>query len=271
MSEPILEVENITFRYDMRQETEILNNVTFSVNRGEWVAIIGHNGSGKSTLAKILVGLLTPEKGRIHIAGIEMKEFSKWDARRRIGLVFQNPENQFIGTSVQDDVAFALENMNLSYEEMKKRVEDALEAVDMSSFRLHDPSHLSGGQKQRVAIAGILALRPDVLLLDEALVMLDPRSRRELISILRHLKTNEDISIVSITHDMNEAAAADRIIVMKEGRVVCNGSPKEVFSNNHIEVEMPITEQLRQKLINRGRKVPDHYMTEEEMVKFLWK
>ncbi|MCR2820124.1 energy-coupling factor transporter ATPase [Lederbergia panacisoli] len=271
MSKPILEVENVTFRYDKRLESEILNKISFTVNRGEWVAIIGHNGSGKSTLAKLLVGLLKPEKGSIHIAGIEMNEFSKWAVRCRTGLVFQNPENQFIGTSVQDDVAFALENMNLPYDEMKERVDKALDAVDMSSFRLHDPTQLSGGQKQRVAIAGILALKPDVLLLDEALVMLDPISRRELISTLQHLKISENISIISITHDMNEAAAADRIIVMKEGRIISNGAPKEVFSNNHIDLELPIVEQLRLKLIKRGRKVPHHYMTEEEMVAFLWK
>jgi len=269
MSKTILEVENVSFRYDIRQEEEIIKDVNFSVNRGEWVAIIGHNGSGKSTLAKLLVGLYTAEKGRINIANIEMNEFTKWEIRRHIGLVFQNPDNQFIGTSVQDDVAFALENMNLSYDEMIIRIDDALKTAGISELRLLDPSRLSGGEKQRVAIAGILALKPDILLLDEALVMLDPISRREIISTLQQLKTNENITVISITHDMNEAAEADRILVMKEGRIVTTGTPKQVFSNTNIKQELPIAEQLRRELIKRGRKLADEYMTEIELVKNL--
>ncbi|MBS4199388.1 energy-coupling factor transporter ATPase [Bacillus sp. FJAT-49732] len=271
MAKTILEVENLSFRYDIRQEIETLQDVNFSVNRGEWVAIIGHNGSGKSTLAKLLVGLFIPEKGRICIADIEMNELTKWEIRRHIGLIFQNPENQFIGTTVQDDVAFALENINLSYEEMSLRIDEALQTVGISNLRLFDPSRLSGGQKQRVAIAGILALKPDILLLDEALVMLDPRSRRELISTLKQIKSKDNTSIISITHDMNEVAEADYILVMKEGRVVNRGTPKQVFSNNTMKFEYPIVEQLRRELIKHGKKMPDKYMTEKELVKYLWK
>ncbi|WP_071393182.1 energy-coupling factor transporter ATPase [Bacillus tuaregi] len=270
MSTPIIEVENLTFRYDTRLKKETLADVSFSIPKGEWVAIVGHNGSGKSTLARMLVGLLTPQSGRIKIAGSEMNEKSKWELRRRIGMVFQNPDNQFIGTTVQDDVAFCLENVNMSYPEMKARINEALELVEMSAFREHDPSRLSGGQKQRVAIAGVLALKPDVLVLDEALVMLDPKSRRELLSSLKQLNTEQNITIISITHDMNEAAAADRILMLREGRIVKCGSPQAVFQGE-LEWEPPFAERLRRTLLERNRGVPNRYMTEEEMVQWLWK
>jgi len=267
---PIIKVKDLTFRYDKRSEKETLANVSFTIDKGEWVAIVGHNGSGKSTLARLLVGLLVPQSGLITIAGRELNDESKWDLRRRIGMVFQNPDNQFIGTTVQDDVAFCLENLNMSFDEMKARVDEALEMVDMSSFREHDPSRLSGGQKQRVAIAGILALKPDVLILDEALVMLDPRSRRELLASLQQLRTTQNITIISITHDMNEAAAADRILMLREGHIEKCGPPQHVFQGE-IEWEPPFAERLRRTLLKRNRSVPNRYMTEEEMVQWLWK
>ena len=270
MSTPILKVENLTFRYDKRQEAETLSDVSFTVEQGEWLAIIGHNGSGKSTLAQMLVGLVEPQQGRISIAGLEMNELNKWEIRRRIGLVFQNPDNQFIGTTVQDDVAFALENINMPYSEMKARVDHALELVGMSDYRLHDPSRLSGGQKQRVAIAGILALKPSVLILDEALVMLDPQSRRYLLTTLKTLKQSEKITVISITHDMNEAAAADRVVMMKCGKINRVGTPADIF-NAEQGLEPPFAERLRRTLLKKNREVPDGYMTEEEMVRWLWK
>jgi len=270
MQTPIVEVEDLTFRYDQRVQTETLSDVSLKICKGEWVAIVGQNGSGKSTLAKILVGLLTPESGQIKIAGNVLNEETKWEIRRQIGMVFQNPDNQFIGTSVQDDIAFSLENLNMPYNEMKSRVDQAIEMVGLTPFKFHDPSHLSGGQKQRVAIAGVLALKPDVLVLDEAFVMLDPRSRRELLQTLQELNQKQDITILSITHDMNEAASADRIFVMKKGKLVNSGSPKEVFSQEK-ELEPPFAEKLRRTLSNRNINVPEQYLTEEEMVRWLWK
>lgn len=270
MIKPILEVKNITFRYDKRFEQETLSNVSFSAKKGEWVALVGNNGSGKSTMAQLLIGLLTPEKGRIFINGLELNEETKWDVREHIGLVFQNPDNQFIGTTVEDDVAFGLENLNIPYNEMKTRVEQALKMVGMLEYRYQDPSRLSGGQKQRVAIAGILALKPAVLVLDEAFVMLDPLSRRDLLSTLRHLKDTEEITIISITHDMEEASVADRIMVMKSGQMIKSGSPMEVFQSER-ELEPPFAEKLRRCLLKRGRAVPNEYMNDEELVHWLWK
>lgn len=270
MSTPIIEVEHLSFRYDKRLEKETLSDVSFSIHKGDWVAIIGKNGSGKSTLARLLVGLLSPQSGRIVIVGEELNEETKWKLRSQIGMVFQNPDNQFIGTTVQDDVAFSLENLNMPYDEMKTRIDAALEMVNLSSLRSHDPSRLSGGQKQRVAIAGVLAMQPDVLILDEAFVMLDPRSRRELLYTLQELKKKHDITIISITHDMNEAAAANHILMMKEGKIVNSGTPEDVFSQE-ASLEPPFVEQLRRALKKRNRPVPEKYMTEEEMVHWLWK
>ena len=266
----LLEVEHLTFRYDQRVQTETLSDVSLTIEKGEWVAIVGQNGSGKSTLARVLVGLLTPESGKITIAGQELNEETKWELRKKIGMVFQNPDNQFIGTSVQDDVAFSLENLNMPYDEMKSRVDLAIEMVGLSSYKLHDPSHLSGGQKQRVAIAGVLALNPDVLVLDEAFVMLDPRSRQELLETLQDLNHKQDITILSITHDMNEAASADRIFIMKQGKMVNSGTPDVIFTQEQ-ELEPPFAEKLRRELLNRNRNVPKQYMTEDEMVQWLWK
>ena len=270
MQTPIIEVENLTFQYDKRLESETLSNVSFTIEKGEWVSIVGKNGSGKSTLAQLLVGLLVPKSGRIMIAGKELNDESKWEIRRKMGMVFQNPDNQFIGTSVQDDVAFSLENLNMPYDDMQSRIDEALEMVGLSHFRFHDPSRLSGGQKQRVAIAGVLALQPDILILDEAFVMLDPRSRRELLDSLRLLKQSTELTLISITHDMNEAAAADRILMIQSGRIVNSGSPRKVF-NEEPELEPPFAEKLRRTLMKRNREVPKAYMTEEEMVQWLWK
>lgn len=270
MVKPILEVDNVTFRYDKRVDVKTLSNVTLHAQKGEWIALVGNNGSGKSTLSQLLIGLLAPDQGRIHIDGIELNEETKWKVRQNIGLVFQNPDNQFIGTTVQDDVAFGLENLNIEYEEMGLRVDQALKMVGMEQYRLYDPSRLSGGQKQRVAIAGLLALRPSIIVLDEALVMLDPLSRRELLATLHHLKESEQITIISITHDMEEAAEADRVLVMKAGSIVNSGTPSEVFKTEK-ELQPPFVEQIRRSLLEKGRAVPQQYMTEKELVDWLWK
>ncbi|ADU29190.1 energy-coupling factor transporter ATPase [Evansella cellulosilytica] len=270
MSAPILEVKNLSFRYDLRSEINTVANLSFSVNKGEWLAIIGGNGSGKSTLAQLLVGLLTPLDGCITVDGTALTEKSKWRIRSKVGLVFQNPDNQFIGTTVQDDVAFSLESLNVPYEEMKLRVECALEKVGMLEYRFHDPSRLSGGQKQRVAIAGILALHPNVIIFDEAFVMLDPKGREGLLKTLRRLKEIEGVTIISITHDMNEAAAADRLLLMKNGEISQTGKPSEVFMQQR-DLEPPFPEKLRRSLEKKGRHVPNQYMTEEEVVNWIWK
>ncbi|WP_062353672.1 energy-coupling factor transporter ATPase [Bacillus kwashiorkori] len=270
MSTPIIQVENVTFQYDKRTETDILSSVSFNIYKGEWVAIVGKNGSGKSTLAQILVGLLTAQQGEITIDGLKLSQQTIWEIRRKIGIVFQNPDNQFIGTTVQDDVAFGLENLNLPYDEMRAKVDEALKLVGMDDFRLHDPSQLSGGQKQRVAIASALALDPNILLLDEAFVMLDPASRQDLLIALKQLKQKKQITIVSITHDKNEMVAADRLIVLNNGRVVNSGLPKEIFMTQ-AELEPPFSERLRRKLRELGKNVPNEYMTEDEMVRWLCK
>lgn len=267
---PIVEVKNITFRYDIRNPENVLSSVSFSIQKGEWVAIIGNNGSGKSTLAGIILGLLKPEKGTVFIDGVELNDESKWLLRKKVGIVFQNPDNQFIGTTVQDDVAFGLENLNVPYDEMKKRVDDALHMVDMYQFRKADPSRLSGGQKQRVAIAGLLALQPEILILDEAFVMLDPKSRKDLLQTLRKLKREHHLTILSITHDMNEAASSDRIIVLKNGQIKTIGTAEEVF-RNELDVQAPFIEQLRRTLQQKGCNVPDSFMSEYEMVEWLCK
>lgn len=270
MSIPVVEVENLSFRYDKRLDTETLSNISFTIQKGDWIAIVGHNGSGKSTLAQLLVGLLEPQNGRIFIVGKELNNESKWEIRRHIGIVFQNPDNQFVGTTVQDDVAFGLENINMPYDEMKWRIDKALSMVEISSLRFQDPSRLSGGQKQRVAIAGVLALNPAILVLDEAFVMLDPKSRRALLDTLQYLRKTENLTIISITHDMNEAAAADLMLVMKNGQIVNYGPPPHIF-NQELDLEPPFPEHLRRILRQRNGEVPDIYMSEKEMVEWLCK
>src|SRR5690625_1390128 len=251
MSCPIVEVNQLSFRYDQRFDQHIIKNISFSVTKGERIAIIGNNGSGKSTLAQLLVGLLTPQSGKIKIAGIELNENTKWEVRKHINLVFQNPDNQFIGTTVQDDIAFGLENLNMPYKEMKTKVDQVLKLVGMTAFRNHDPSRLSGGQKQRVAIASVLAMEPDIIVLDVALVMLDPRSRRELLQTLQNIQQTKDITIISITHDMEEAVDADRIILMEHGQVKKIGSPVEIFTKEN-NLQPPFIERLRRTLNQRS-------------------
>ena len=259
----VLEVEGLSFRYDKKQDKGNVSDVSFQLREGEWTALIGHNGSGKSTLAHLLVGLLQPDEGQIKINGTVL---IKEAVSRDIGIVFQNPENQFIGTTVEDDVAFGLENINMPYKEMRERVDKALADVGMLEYRMTDPSQLSGGQKQRVAIAGMLALEPKVLVLDEAFVMLDPRSRMELMVTIRKL-ANKGMTILSITHDMEEAAHADKVMVMDRGHVAKRESPSQLFFTDP-SLEKPFAERLRNALKSRKCNVPDKYMTEEEMV--LW-
>ncbi len=272
--EPIISLKNITFRYQADQVQPALQDLSLTVNKEEWVAIIGHNGSGKSTLAKTINGLLLPETGNISVGQLELNEENIWTIRKMVGMVFQNPDNQFVGATVEDDVAFGMENQGIPREEMVPRVKEALEQVKLTDFAAKEPARLSGGQKQRVAIAGILALRPDIIILDEATSMLDPEGRQEVISILKEVKEKYQLTVLSITHDIDEAANANRILVMREGQLMDEGTPAQIFSQgpNLIEkgLDLPFPERLKQSLEDRGVSVPEKYLTEEGMVDWLW-
>ncbi|MEQ3457925.1 energy-coupling factor ABC transporter ATP-binding protein [Enterococcus cecorum] len=272
--QPIIEMKDLTFRYQEEDQIPALNKVSLNINQGEWIAIIGHNGSGKSTLAKTINGLLLPESGSIKVNGQEINEKNIWEVRRNVGMVFQNPDNQFVGSTVEDDVAFGLENQGVPREEMLVRVRESLEQVRMAEFMRKEPSRLSGGQKQRVAIAGIVALRPNVIILDEATSMLDPEGRLEVIATVKKIKEENNLTVLSITHDIDEAANANRIFVMKKGELIQEGTPEEIFSQGEklieLGLDLPFPECLKSALKARGVDVPKEYMTEEGMVDWLW-
>ena len=269
----IIEVKDLSFRYKEDQEYYDVNRVTFHVKRGEWLSIVGHNGSGKSTTIRLIDGLLEAESGEIWIDGQLLSPENVWDLRRQIGMVFQNPDNQFVGATVEDDVAFGLENQGLPREEMKKRVAESLELVGMLDFKKREPARLSGGQKQRVAIAGVVALRPAILILDEATSMLDPEGRRELIQTVQEIRKDYQMTVVSITHDLEEVAMSDRVLVMKKGQVESTSSPRELFSRDDLDqigLDNPFTNQLRESLRETGYQLPDGYLTEGELEDKLW-
>ena len=269
----IIEVKDLSFRYKEDQGYYDVNNVSFHVKRGEWLSIVGHNGSGKSTTIRLIDGLLEAESGEIWIDGQLLSSENVWDLRRQIGMVFQNPDNQFVGATVEDDVAFGLENQGLPREEMKKRVADSLELVGMLDFKKREPARLSGGQKQRVAIAGVVALRPAILILDEATSMLDPEGRRELIQTVQEIRKGYQMTVVSITHDLEEVAMSDRVLVMKKGQVESTSSPRELFSRadlDQIGLDDPFTNQLRESLRETDYQLPDGYLTEGELEDKLW-
>ena len=269
----IIEVKDLSFRYKEDQEYYDVNNVSFHVKQGEWLSIVGHNGSGKSTTIRLIDGLLEAESGEIWIDGQLLSSENVWDLRRQIGMVFQNPDNQFVGATVEDDVAFGLENQGLPREEMKKRVAESLELVGMLDFKKREPARLSGGQKQRVAIAGVVALRPAILILDEATSMLDPEGRRELIQTVQEIRKDHQMTVVSITHDLEEVAMSDRVLVMKKGQVESTSSPRELFSRDDLDqigLDDPFTNQLRESLRETGYQLPDGYLTEGELEDKLW-
>ena len=269
----IIEVKDLSFRYKEDQEYYDVNNVSFHVKRGEWLSIVGHNGSGKSTTIRLIDGLLEAESGEIWINDQLLSSENVWDLRRQIGMVFQNPDNQFVGATVEDDVAFGLENQGLPREEMKKRVAESLELVGMLDFKKREPARLSGGQKQRVAIAGVVALRPAILILDEATSMLDPEGRRELIQTVQEIRKDHQMTVVSITHDLEEVAMSDRVLVMKKGQVESTSSPRELFSRDDLDqigLDEPFTNQLRESLRETGYQLPDSYLTEGELEDKLW-
>ena len=269
----VIDVKNLSFRYKESQEYYDVKDITFHVKRGEWLSIVGHNGSGKSTTVRLIDGLLEAESGEIVIDGQRLTEENIWNIRRQIGMVFQNPDNQFVGATVEDDVAFGLENQGLSRQEMKKRVEEALDLVGMLDFKKREPARLSGGQKQRVAIAGVVALRPAILILDEATSMLDPEGRRELIETVRGIRKDYDMTVISITHDLEEVAMSDRVLVMKRGEIESTSSPRELFSRNDLDqigLDAPFSNQLKNSLSQNGYDLPENYLTESELEDKLW-
>ncbi|MGA9226331.1 MAG: energy-coupling factor ABC transporter ATP-binding protein [Mesobacillus sp.] len=273
MKKLLVSIQDVSFSYD-GQNTPALNNVSFDIFEGEWLAIVGHNGSGKSTLAKLLNGLQFPQEGSISVCGITLSEDTVWDIRKNVGMVFQNPDNQFVGTTVQDDVAFGLENHGVPRELMVERVQNSLEKVKMGTFLNQEPHHLSGGQKQRVAIAGVLALQPSIIILDEATSMLDPRGRAEVIETVRELKSRENITVISITHDLEEAAKADRILVMNKGKLYREGTPEEIFQMDEelikLGLDIPFPVKMSKLLREKGIGLSKSYLTEEELVTELW-
>ena len=269
----VIDVKNLSFRYKESQEYYDVKDITFHVKRGEWLSIVGHNGSGKSTTVRLIDGLLEAESGEIVIDGQRLTEENVWNIRRQIGMVFQNPDNQFVGATVEDDVAFGLENQGLSRQEMKKRVEEALALVGMLDFKKREPARLSGGQKQRVAIAGVVALRPAILILDEATSMLDPEGRRELIETVKGIRKDYDMTVISITHDLEEVAMSDRVLVMKKGSIESTSSPRELFSRNDLDqigLDDPFANQLKHSLSQNGYDLPENYLTESELEDKLW-
>ena len=272
--EEIVQLNNISFSYSEEDLRPALNNVSLSINKGEWIAVIGPNGSGKSTLAKTINGLIEADSGEVIIGGTKLTEESVWDVRRKVGMVFQNPDNQFVGSTVQDDVAFGLENIGVPREEMLERVAKAVKVVNMADFMDKEPARLSGGQKQRVAIAGIIALAPDIIILDEATTMLDPKGRREVIETIQQLKKEQNLTVISITHDIDEAAKANRIFVMQAGELKRIGTPEEIFAVGADIIDMgldiPFPEKLKYQLARQGLDVPAEYLTEERMVDWLW-
>lgn len=270
--ESIICLENVSFSYKINENTSVsvLKDVSFSIFPGEYVAIIGHNGSGKSTLSKHFNGLLTPASGEVWVQGHNTKDQSKkLSIRKAIGMVFQHPDNQIVATIVEEDVAFGLENIGVPREEMRQRIDEALEVVKMSEFRKRPPHHLSGGQKQRVAIAGVLAMQPDCIVFDEATSMLDSFGRQEVLQVMR--KMNQmGITIITVTHRMSEAAQADRIIVVEDGQIVMDGTPREIFQHKErleaLQLDVPAVSQMAEQIHQQFADFSRELIQEEELI-----
>ncbi|MCL2513852.1 MAG: energy-coupling factor transporter ATPase [Oscillospiraceae bacterium] len=272
-NEYILQFNNVCFRYEGDEENVVLplalDNINLNIKKGEFVAVLGHNGSGKSTLAKLCNALLVPESGKVIAAGMDTSDsIHEYDIRQHIGVVFQNPDNQIVATIVEEDVAFGPENLGVEPKEIRRRVDEALKTVGMYEYRLHEPHKLSGGQKQRVAIAGILAMMTDCIVLDEPTAMLDPIGRREVLKTIGKLNKELGITIVFITHFMNEAVAADRVIIMDSAKILLDGTPKEVFKERNllkkVGLGIPPAAELAHKLRKTLPDFPDGILTADE-------
>lgn len=273
-----IEVDNITFSYESQSEAALeiraLSGISTVIDKGEFVVVLGRNGSGKSTFARHLNALLLPDEGRVLIKGMHTADESRlWDIRRTAGMVFQNPDNQIVGTIVEEDVAFGPENLGVPSGEIRERVDRALETVGMEEFSRHAPHLLSGGQKQRVALAGILAMKPECIILDEATAMLDPVGRKEVLRVLKRLNRDEGITIIHITHYMDEAATADRVVVINDGRIAMEGKPAEVFSNvqgvKQLGLDVPQVTELLYELKREGFTAPPDVITVEGAVEWI--
>ncbi len=268
--ENIIKIENVKYKYDKEDSTYAVDGVNLDIRKGEFTAIIGHNGSGKSTLAKLINSLLLPVEGKIYVKGMDTSDDSKlWDIRQTAGMVFQNPDNQLVATIVEEDIAFGPENQGVDPEEIRRRVDDALNAVGMYEFRKRPPHMLSGGQKQRIAIAGILALNSDCIILDEPTAMLDPSGRKEVMETLGKLK-EQGKTILLITHCMDEAVQADRVVIMDKGNIKLDGTPKEVFRNideiKRFGLDVPQVTELAQALAKEGLNIPYDTIDVKELV-----
>lgn len=268
----IIEVNNISFEYITEEDSfKAIDDLSLNIKEGEFLAIIGHNGSGKSTLSKNLNAILMPTKGNILIDGMDTREEEKlWDIRQTAGMVFQNPDNQIVATVVEEDVAFGPENLGIKPEEIRRRVDESLKSVGIYELRDRQPHLLSGGQKQRVAIAGIIAMKPKCVIFDEATAMLDPSGRKEVMNTIKRLNKEENISVIHITHFMEEAVDADRVIVMEKGRKLLEGTPKQVFSKidmlKKIGLDVPYMTELSKELNKEGLKIESDILTVDEMV-----
>lgn len=272
----IIRVSDVYYDYENPDDTvdTAVNGVSLSVQKGEWLSIIGHNGSGKSTLAKLLNGLFLPRAGHVTVDQIDTTDESRiWELRQKVGMIFQNPDNQMVATVVEEDVAFGLENLGIEPGQIRVRVDEALKAVNMAQFAGSAPHMLSGGQKQRVAIAGVLAMKPDVILMDEPTAMLDPSGRREVMETVQRLHEEEGMTVVLITHFMEEALRGDRVIVMEKGKTVMEGTPREVFTQvetlKGIGLDVPPMTELAHRLRKHGIELNESLMTVEEMVEEL--
>ena len=261
----IIEIKDLSFEYEAGLKT--INHISFDINKGDYVAILGHNGSGKSTIAKLLIGLLEKKSGSIIINGYELNLENLYKVRDNIGIVFQNPDNQFIGATVRDDIAFGLENICVPREKMDELIDKYSKVVRMENFLDHEPTKLSGGQKQRVAIAGILAMNPSIIILDEATSMLDPRGRKEINELVRELKKQNNMTIISITHDIEEAKNADRVILLNKGEIVDCDKPQKILSNEkllkELKLDIPFSLKISRKLKEKGYQIEDTLDIEE--------
>lgn len=276
MDRALININSLSFKYD-DEASEVLKEINLTISKGEWISIIGHNGSGKSTLAKFFNGLLIPGKpNTVLIEGYDpFYEKHIWQVRKKVGMVFQNPDNQIVATTVRDDIAFGLENIGIPKMEMLKRIDWALDKVKMSSFLDYEPHRLSGGQKQRLAIAGIIAMKPSVLILDEATSMLDPMGKQEVLDTIKQLNKNEEITVVNITHDLEETVQSDKIIIMNKGRISAIGSPQEIYTQHDkiIEagLELPFSIQIQKDLMEKGYFIATTCLTKKDLVNELWK
>ena len=277
MGEIMIKTENLIYEYRSLIDEDIqraVNNINIEVKTGEFLVILGHNGSGKSTLAKLMNGLLMPKSGTVQVMGMDTQDENQiWNIRERAGMVFQNPDNQIVATIVEEDVAFGPENLGVPAEEIRKRVDQSLEIVEMTEYKKHAPHLLSGGQKQRVAIAGILAMNPDCIIFDEPTAMLDPNGRIEVMNTIKRLNKKENKTIVLITHYMDEAVEADRILIMEKGKIVMEGTPKEIFRQvdkiKELGLDVPQVTELVYELRKEGFDLRDDILSVEELVELI--